>query len=97
MYFVSIENISVCFVLHVDYTYLEELNRINPSNIYGDIFSFLNENLQDVPITISPSGSFINWAEENNMPFLYLIKNMVLRKQVEILGGAFYEPFFSNV
>ena len=93
----SIENISVCFVLHVDYTYLEELNRINPSNIYGDIFSYLSKNFQDVPITISPSGSFINWAEENNMPFLYLIKNMVLRKQVEILGGAFYEPFFSIV
>jgi hypothetical protein len=91
---VSVENIDVCFVLHVDYSYIEELNRINPSNIYGDIFSYLHENLQDVPFTISPSGSFIEWAEENNMPFLYFIKNMVLREQVEILGGAFYEPFF---
>ena len=97
MYFVSIENIDVCFVLHVDYTYVEELNRVNPSNIYGDIFSYLNENLYEVPITISPSGSFISWAEENNMPFLYLIKNMFLREQVEILGGAFYEPFFPIV
>ena len=90
----SRENIDVCFVLHVDYTYIEEINKINPSSVYGDIFSSLHENLQDLPFTISLSGPFIVWAEENNMPFLYLIKNMVLREQVEILGGAFYEPFF---
>ncbi|MGP1437438.1 MAG: alpha-amylase/4-alpha-glucanotransferase domain-containing protein [Treponema sp.] len=91
------ENIDVCFVLHVDYTYIEELNKINPSNIYGDIFSCLHDHLQNLPFTISPSGSFINWVEEKNMPFLYLLKNMVFREQVEILGGAFYEPFFPIV
>ena len=94
MYFLSIENIDVCLVLHVDYTYIEELNKTNPSSIYGEIFSGLHDNLQDIPITISPSGLFISWAEDSSMPFLYLIKDMVLREQVEILGGAFYEPFF---
>ncbi len=93
----SVENIDVCFVLHVDYSYIDELNRVNPSSVYGGIFSYLNESLQNVPITISPSGSFINWAEENNMPFLYFIRNMVSREQVEILGGAFYEPFLPIV
>ncbi|MGP1415942.1 MAG: alpha-amylase/4-alpha-glucanotransferase domain-containing protein [Treponema sp.] len=91
----SVENINVCFVLHTDYSYIEELNGINPSNIYGYIFSNLWNTLQDLSITISLSGSFITWVEENNLPFLYLVKNMVSRGQVEILGGAFYEPFFS--
>lgn len=93
----SVGNIDVCFFLHADYSYVEQLNGTNPSNIYGDILSSLNGNLQDVPITIYPSGSFISWAEENNILFLYLIKDMVLKAQVEILGGAFYEPFFPIV
>jgi hypothetical protein len=38
------------------------------------------------------SGVLLHWIERFHPEFLMLIETMVSRKQVEILGGGFYEP-----
>ncbi|MCL2721481.1 MAG: DUF1926 domain-containing protein [Treponema sp.] len=40
------------------------------------------------------SGVLLYWVERNHPEFFMLIEDMVSRKQIEILGGGFYEPCF---
>ena len=88
------ELFDVCFVFHVDYNYVDELKKNDISSILGSIFFTLHDLLPNLPITIAPSGSFIEWAKMSDSPFIYWIKDMAIRGQIELLGGAFYEPFF---
>ncbi len=84
-------------MLHIEQNYIDELNQKDVSDKYGNILSFLHDLLPEFPITIAPSGSFLTWAKTSNLPFIYWLKNMVAKGQAEILGGAFYEPFFSLI
>ena len=38
------------------------------------------------------SGVLLHWVERSHPELLMLIEDMVVRKQVEMLGGGFYEP-----
>jgi hypothetical protein len=38
------------------------------------------------------SGVLLNWVERSHPELLMLIEDMVVRRQVELLGGGFYEP-----
>lgn len=38
------------------------------------------------------SGILLSWLHEHHPEFLMLLNDMVKRKQIELLGGAFYEP-----
>ena len=38
------------------------------------------------------SGSLLTWIEENHAEYFMLLEEMVSRKQIELLGGGFYEP-----
>jgi len=40
------------------------------------------------------SGVLLYWIERTHQEFFMLIEGMVTRKQIEILGGGFYEPMF---
>jgi len=43
------------------------------------------------------SGVLLYWIERNHSEFLMLIEDMVSRKQIELLGGGFYEPCFTLI
>jgi hypothetical protein len=45
-----------------------------------------------IPVTLHYSGVLLHWIERNHPEFFMLIVDMVSRKQVELLGGGFYEP-----
>ncbi len=38
------------------------------------------------------SGTVLHWLESRHPEFLMLLKEMVLRKQIELLGGGFFAP-----
>jgi len=40
------------------------------------------------------SGVLLHWIERNHPEFFMLIDDMVIRKQIEMIGGGFYEPMF---
>jgi hypothetical protein len=45
-----------------------------------------------IPATLHYSGVLLHWIERNHPEFFMLVVDMVSRKQVEMLGGGFYEP-----
>lgn len=45
-----------------------------------------------ISLTLHYSGLLLEWFQEKHPEFLMLINDMVKRNQVELLGGAYYEP-----
>ncbi|MDR0377320.1 MAG: DUF1926 domain-containing protein [Spirochaetaceae bacterium] len=41
------------------------------------------------------SGFLLQWLDKAHSEYLSLVENLVARKQVELLGGAFYEPLLT--
>ena len=50
-----------------------------------------------VRISLHYTGSLLEWIEENEAHHFDLLKELIKRKQIEILGGAFYEPILSII
>jgi alpha-amylase len=48
-------------------------------------------------IALHYSGCLLEWIEKNRPDHLDLIKKLVDRGQVEILGGGYYEPIFTAI
>ena len=46
----------------------------------------------DIPLGLHVSGPLWEWIEEHRPEYWDIIKEMVDREQVEIIGGGFYEP-----
>ena len=57
------------------------------------IISFLY-NHPKVSFTFYLPGPIWEWLEKNHAEFITLLTELVNRKQVEILGGGYYEPIF---
>ncbi len=60
-------------------------------NAYGPFLKVLAE-YPEIKITIHYSGILLEWIKENEKEYFNLLKEMVSRGQVEIMGGGFYEP-----
>jgi len=84
----------VCFLLHIDYNYIDSINKKDVSHMYSALFCKLHDEYPELPLTIAPSGLFIECASVSDSPLPYWLRQMVGRGQVELAGGAFYEPLF---
>jgi 4-alpha-glucanotransferase len=49
-------------------------------------------NRRDIRFTLYYSGLLLEWLERHHSEFVDVLTEMVKRKQVELLGGAFFEP-----
>lgn len=49
-------------------------------------------NRKDFRFTLYYSGTLIEWLEKHHSEYVDVLMEMVKRRQVEVLGGAFYEP-----
>ncbi|MDR2194858.1 MAG: DUF1926 domain-containing protein [Treponema sp.] len=47
-----------------------------------------------IPVVLHYSGILLYWLERAHPEFFMLLADMISRKQVELLGGGFYEPMF---
>jgi alpha-amylase len=64
---------------------------------YEDIYlPFLQilERYQDIKVCLYYSGALLEWLEKNQPAFFIMVRKMIENGQVEIIGGAFYEPIF---
>jgi len=50
-----------------------------------------------VRLSLHYSGCLIDWLEQNRPEFLDRLAGLVNRHQVEIMGGAYYEPILSAI
>ena len=53
------------------------------------------EKFPDVKVGLHTTGPLLEWFEENMPEYLDRLSKLVEKGQVEILGGAFYEPILS--
>lgn len=58
---------------------------------YDPFIRFLEEH-QSFRITLHYSGCLFDWLEVNEKQFLRRLERLVQKKQVEMLGGGYYEP-----
>ncbi len=61
------------------------------NNAYLPFFEILKE-FPEIKVNVHFSGCLLDWLLENKLEFIDLIKNLLKREQVEILGGGYYEP-----
>ncbi len=52
---------------------------------------------ESLKIALHTSGSLIEWLEANHPEYLDRLAGLVARHQVEILGGAFFEPILAMI
>lgn len=60
---------------------------------------FLNvlEEYPDIPFSLHTSGSLLEWLEVAHPEYIDRLKTLVAHNQVEIIGGAYYEPILANI
>ena len=75
---------------------LPELFERAYQNAYKPFLSLLNEHPR-ISVVLYYCGSLFEWLEEQHPEFLMLLREMVQRKQVELLGGGFYSPILSMI
>lgn len=63
---------------------------------YQPFLEILDE-FPEVKISLHYSGCLLEWIEQNRPQHVDLIKKLVGRGQVEIMGGGFYEPIFTAI
>jgi len=67
---------------------------------YQDSYLPFLDVLQDYPeisFGLHTSGSLLEWLEQNHPEYIDRLRGMVASSQVEIIGGAFYEPILANI
>src|SRR5262245_10312041 len=58
-------------------------------------FLELMEQYPELAFTLHTSGPLLEWLVEHRREYVERLRSLVERGQVEILGGAFYEPILS--
>ncbi len=67
---------------------------------YRDSYRPFLDVLQDypeIPFGLHTSGSLLEWLEVRHPEYIDRVRTMVASSQIEIIGGAFYEPILSNI
>jgi hypothetical protein len=67
---------------------------------YRDSYHPFLDVMQDypeIPFGLHTSGSLLEWLEVRHPEYIDRVRKMVASAQIEIIGGAFYEPILSNI
>lgn len=67
---------------------------------YRDSYSpFLDvlEEYPEIPVALHTSGSLLEWLVDAHPEYIDRVRGLVERGQVEIVGGAFYEPILACI
>ena len=61
--------------------------------------SFLDvvDEYPEVAFALHISGSLLEWLEDRHPEYIDRLRSLVERSQVEIIGGAYYEPILSSI
>ncbi len=84
--------IHVCFLMHsqmseTENTYIEKVYQ----NSYKKLLTFLYAHPK-FQFSFHLSGSFLEWLSKNHSEVIELLSDLSNRKQIEFLGGGYYDP-----
>src|SRR5260370_11653372 len=60
-------------------------------------FVQLLEKHHGIRVALHFSGPLLSWIEKNHPEYFELLRSLVKRKQVEMVGGGFYEPILAVI
>lgn len=86
--------VSICFDISC---YSSPVSQGNFEKLYSSSFKKLSSFLYDnskFGFSFYFSGMYFEWLEENHKEFFVLLSELTSRKQIEILGGGYYDPLF---
>ncbi|HID20844.1 MAG TPA: alpha-amylase, partial [Planctomycetaceae bacterium] len=63
---------------------------------YAPFLDVLEEYPQ-IPISLHISGSLLEWLVESHPEYIDRVRLLVERGQIEIVGGAFFEPILAGI
>ena len=63
---------------------------------YGPFLDVLEE-YPDISVTLHNTGPLLDWADEHRPEYLETVGRLVKRGQVEVMGGAYFEPIISII
>ncbi|HAD60121.1 MAG TPA: alpha-amylase [Planctomycetaceae bacterium] len=55
------------------------------------------EQYPEIRFALHTSGSLLEWLESAHPEYINRVRTLVTRGQVEIIGGAYYEPILANI
>ncbi|WP_147614752.1 alpha-amylase/4-alpha-glucanotransferase domain-containing protein [Treponema pectinovorum] len=89
------KTLNICFSLTVNSTVLSEFSAQDKlyEKVLKNIISYLYKNPSS-KMSFSFSGLQLEWLENKHPEFLTLLKQLLARKQIELLGGGYYNPVF---
>jgi 4-alpha-glucanotransferase len=85
--------IYICLSLSSESNFLDDQNNFEKEfqSVYKPLVKFLYSH-PSIPFTFSISGKQIIYFKKKHPELLNILQQLVARKQVEILGGGFYDP-----
>lgn len=89
------QKVNICFVLASDSSRLKVTNNFseNYQTVYKPLISFLYSHPK-FKFTFSFTGEQLAWYKKNCPEFLKVLGELNSRRQIEILGGGYYNPIF---
>ena len=90
------KNVQLCFCVQLSVSYLPQKEISDTVANYKAFFSGIQA-MEKLPLTVYASGSFLESQKGKQHAYLMVLKNMLARKQIELLGGGYYEPYFSII
>lgn len=91
------KNIHVCFCVQLSFSLLQQTDKNDIIPLYKSFFSGIQA-LEKLPLTLYASGNFLEWQKgKRQAAYSLLLNEMLSRKQIELLGGGYYDPYFSVI
>ncbi len=86
-------NLKLCLSLVADISENESVLEQNYHKVYKRFASFLYAHPK-LPFSVSFSGAQLLFYKKNHLEYIDLISQLTNRKQLEVLGGGYYNPIF---
>lgn len=90
----SKKNVHLCFCVQLSISYLQQIDKNDITSLYKSFFSGIQAE-EKLPLTIFAAESFLEWQKGKRQAYTMLLNNMLSRKQIELLGGGYYQPYLS--
>ena len=90
----SKKNVHLCFCVQLSISYLQQIDKNDNASLYKTFFSGIQAE-EKLPLTIFATGSFLEWQKGKRQAYTMLLNSMLSRKQIELLGGGYYQPYLS--
>ena len=90
----SKKNVHLCFCVQLSISYLQQIDKNDNASLYRAFFSGIQAE-EKLPLTIFAAGSFLEWQKGKRQAYSMLLNNMLSRKQIELLGGGYHQPYLS--